>query len=82
MNTHFNHWLDTFIEESEIDTGAVLEAEGASGTNYIPVQCLLDVMKQAPLHEQRAIKATIVKIDFHNGDVMHFFKHLAQAIAI
>ena len=31
--------------------------------------------------EQAQIKDTIVKIDFANGDVLHFFRHLGQAIA-
>jgi hypothetical protein len=36
----------------------------------------------APEHEQAAIKNTIVRIDFANGDVMHYFKHLAGALVI
>lgn len=78
----FNTWLDTFIREKGIDTEQVLEAEGPSGTNCIPVGCIVDLMKQAPRHEQQAIKSTIVKIDFRNGDVIHYFKHLAQAVAM
>jgi len=31
--------------------------------------------------EQKAIKNILVKIDFQNGNIMDFFKHLAQAIA-
>ena len=31
--------------------------------------------------EKKQIKNTLVKIDFHNGDIMHFFTYLAQAIA-
>ena len=49
--------------------------------NFIPVECLLQEIIQAPRHEQDGIKNMLVKIDFHNGDVMHYFKHLAQAIA-
>lgn len=77
----FNKWLDTFVSEKGIDLEQVLEVEGPSGTNWIPVACLLDVMKQAPKHEQAGIKTMIVKIDFRNGDVLHYFKHLAKAIA-
>ena len=78
----FSTWLDTFIREKGIDTEQVLEAEGPSGTNSIPVGCIVDLMKQAPRHEQQAIKSTIVKIDFRNGDVLHYFRHLAQAVAM
>lgn len=79
----FATWLDTFIEEKGIDTEDLLEVDGPSGmTNVIPVAVLLDAMKTAPTHEQTAIKDMIVRIDFANGDVLHYFKHLAQAIAI
>lgn len=82
MSKRFNNWLDTFISEKELNTDTVLEAEGASGTNYIPLEILIDMMKQTSYNEQIAIRDTIVKIDFHNGDVMHYFNHLAGAIAI
>ena len=45
-------------------------------------QVVIEHIKAAPLHEQKAIKTTLVKIDFMNGDIRHFFRHLAQAIAI
>ena len=38
-------------------------------------------MQLAPKHEQAAIKTMLVKIDFVNGDVCRYLKHLAQAIA-
>lgn len=78
----FNEWLDTFISEKEIDTEQILEAEGNSGTNYIPVGVLIEHIKLAPANEKERIKDTIIKIDYKNGDVMHFFKHLAGAIVI
>lgn len=78
----FNKWLDTFIAEKGIDGDHMIEADGASGANYIPVSILVDAIKSAGESEKAAIKNTIVKIDFHNGNVMHFFSHLAKAIAI
>lgn len=81
-NVHFNNWLDTFIEEKELDAEYTIEVEGASGMNYMPLAIVLDAIKSTSSYEQRQIKDTIVKIDFFNGDVMHFFKHLAQALAI
>jgi hypothetical protein len=77
----FSTWIDTFIEEKGIDCEQTLEVEGATGLNIIPVGALVDAMKQAPAHEQRGIKDMIVKIDFRNGDVLDYFRHLAQAIA-
>lgn len=78
----FNTWLETFLSEKGIDRDHVLEVDGPSGFNAIPVDCLVSLMKQAPKHEQQGIKSMIVKIDFRNGDVLDYFKHLARAVAI
>lgn len=78
----FETWLRTFIDEKGIDAEHVLDVTGPSGHNAIPVGCLVEAMLAAPAHEQAAIKTTLVKIDFVNGDVLHFFRHLARAIAL
>ena len=79
----FKTWINTFIDEKELNRDHVFEVEGAEwGINYIPLQCLIDTMEQAPKHEQAQIKNMIVRIDFANGNVMPFFEHLAQAIAL
>ena len=78
----FNQWLDTFLDEKGIDGDQVLLVDGPSGQNSIPIACLVDVIKQAPKTERDAIKTVIVKIDFRNGDVVPYFEHLAQAIAL
>lgn len=75
-------WLNTFLTEKNIDTEATLEVEGQSGLNIIPVGCLVEAIVNAPLHEQKAIKGMLVKIDFLNGNVLDYFRHLAQAIAL
>ena len=79
---NFNKWLDTLIEEKGIDTDTVIEVEGASGTNWIPLVILLDAIKSTSKSERAGIKAMLVKIDFCNGDILDYLKHLAQAIAI
>lgn len=78
----FSKWLDTFLSEKGIDLEQVVLVQGPSGENRIPVGCIADMMKQAPRQERDNIKNTLVKIDFLNGDVLHYFKHLAQAIAL
>lgn len=77
----FSNWLDTFLAEKGIDGEQVLSVSGPSGPNSIPVACLVDLMKQAPRSEQDGIKAMIVRIDYRNGDVLDYFRHLARAVA-
>lgn len=78
----FTAWIDTFAAEKGLDMGRTFTVEGTSGPNYIPLGCIIEAIKAATKREQEQIKATIVKIDFMNGDVCHFFNHLAKALAI
>jgi len=78
----FNQWLDTFIEEKGIDLEQSFETEGPEwGTNVIPYGVIVERIKIAPPAEKAKIKDIIVKIDFKNGDILHFFRHLGKAIA-
>jgi|TARA_R110000764_G_scaffold229620_1_gene320546 hypothetical protein len=75
------NYLNALISEKGLNTEATIEVEGNSGTNFIPLGVVIEHILIANSTEQAQIKNTLVKIDFHNGDVMHFFTHLAQAIA-
>lgn len=78
----FNKWLDPFISEKGYDLETLFEVEGASGTNYIPLGCVVEAIKETSKQEQNAIKTMIVKLDFINADCLKYFRHLAQAIAM
>lgn len=78
----FEKWLDTFIEEKGLDLEHTFEIEGPLGLNMIPLGNVVQAMKITHPDEQKAIKAMVVKIDFANGDVLDYFKHLARAIAL
>jgi len=77
----FNTWLDTLIEEKGIDLENTFEVKGASGTNIIPYAVIVEHIKITSKGEQEDIKKILVSIDFRNGDICHFFRHLGQAIA-
>lgn len=82
MAQNFSKWLDTFLEEKGIQLDQPITVEGKSGPNHMIVQNVVDAIKATNEAERNGIKTMLVKIDFRNGDVMHFIKHLAQAIAI
>ena len=77
----FNSWLDTFIEEKGIDLGQILEVKTDKNTHYFEVGNIIENIKATTPEEQEEIKNMIIKIDFYNGDVVDYFKHLAQALA-
>ncbi len=75
-------WLDTFLAEKGTDLNQTIEVIGEMGMNFMPLQVIVDAIKTASSAEQAQIKSTLIQIDFANGDIVHFFKHLAKAIAI
>ncbi len=78
----FAKWIDTFVAEKGIDLDERFNVVGASGVNSMDYRLIINLAKDAPAHEQAAIKHKIVAIDFRNGDVKHFLRHLGAAIAI
>lgn len=81
VESAFNNWLDTFIEEKGIDLKQVIEIKTETNIHYFEVGNIIDNIKSTTSEEQAEIKDMIVKIDFYNGDVVDYFRHLAQALA-
>lgn len=81
VESAFNKWIDTFIEEKGIDLEQVIEIKTENNTHYFEVGNIIANIKATTPEEQAGIKDMIVKIDFHNGDVVDYFRHLAQALA-
>ena len=76
-----NYLNNLISEKANISMSTPIEAEGASGTNFMNVGVIVEHILIAPKSEQAAIKNVLVKIDFNNGDILDFFKHLAKALA-
>ena len=77
-----NYLNNLISEKANLSMDTPIELEGASGTNFMSVGVIVEHILIAPKSEQEAIKNILVKIDFNNGDILHFFNHLAKAIAI
>jgi hypothetical protein len=83
MKSAFNRWLQTFLDEKGIDLEQGFTVSGPSGANHMQYAHVVNaIMDRAPPQEQRAIKDVLVRIDFRNGDVRAYLRHLAQAIAL
>lgn len=76
----FNKWLDTFITEKGIGLEDTFSLDGDNSFHIFEVGNIIENIKIAPPEEQAQIKDMLVKIDFHNGSVIDYFKHLAQAL--
>lgn len=74
--TAFQQWFVTFLEEKQID----MSESVACSNGQLQVGDVCSVIMTCPENEQKAIKEMIVKIDFKNGDVVDYLKHLAKAL--
>ena len=79
----FREWFDTFIEEKGLDqVYQAWDLQSPNGTwNHIDSEVVIEWIQNLEDPKiQYDIKDKIVKIDFLNGDVMHFFKYIAQGL--
>jgi hypothetical protein len=76
----FNKWLDTFVAEKGIDLEATFQFDNDNGFNIMPYGVVVEAIKTTTGIERAAIKTMIVKIDFANGDVLDFFRHLGRGL--
>ena len=77
----FKEWLNTFIEEKEIDLDLPFEITKNGNLNIMSYKTIYEHILITTVEEKKKIKDMIVKIDFLNGDVLNFFRHLGNAIA-
>lgn len=77
----FSNWLDTFVAEKGIDLEATFQFDNHNGFNIMPYGVVVEAIKTTTGSERANIKNTIVKIDFANGDVLHFFRFLGRGLA-
>lgn len=82
----FDKWLETFLREKELE-GLIektnFEIEGKEwGLNIIPCEVVLEHIRIAPPDVQAKIKNELVRIDFKNGNVMDYFRWLANGLAM
>jgi len=70
-------YIKNFFEEKEIPYKE-WEIEHNGNIHLINNETIIDIIKNVSTKEQNGISDVLRKIDFHNGDVNHFLKHLAE----
>lgn len=81
MNNKFNKWLDTFLAEKDINLEATFEFNNDNGWNLMDYATVVEYVKNTTKENQTKVKNTLVKIDFMNGDVLHFLRYLGKGVA-
>lgn len=79
-NTETEKYLKTFFEEKELPS-ASWDIVALDGTcHMIDTEVVIEHIWTCNDREMTEVANVIRKIDFANGDVNHFLKHLAHAI--
>tara|TARA_R100000734_G_C3217178_1_gene30088 strand:+ start:143 stop:403 length:261 start_codon:yes stop_codon:yes gene_type:complete len=78
---NFKKWLDTFIEEKNLPMEDVFTIKKNGTINIMSYKTIYEHILITSKKEQEQIKKIIIKIDFFNGNVLDFFKHLGKAIS-
>lgn len=68
-----------YLENLITEKGKALDEDILAGHIGLDYAMLIDFIEQAPQHH-KTIRDTLVKIDFQNGDVFHYLKHLAEGM--
>lgn len=75
----FNDWLDTFVEEKEIDLNEMHTHTDMSGAIHLfETNDVINLIKATSDEEKAIIKNKIISIDFNNGDIVDFLKFLFE----
>ncbi len=69
-------YLKNLIEEKGVDLDTGINLDGHFGLTY---EMLIDFIMTMPQYHKE-IRTTLVKIDFLNGDVFHYLRHLAEGM--
>lgn len=78
----FSKWLDTLIEEKGFDLeDIVFDGDNKKGVyNLMPLGVVVEFLKNCDTVTQSKAKKQLIWIDFKNGDMMHYFKFVAEFI--
>lgn len=76
-------YIETLIEEKDIDTRMIFEVAGPDGTvNLMSYENIMVALRITTPREREAVANMLRRIDFANGDITDYLRHLAQALAL
>ena len=70
-------YIKDFFSEKQIPNEQFAIIQNRS-THLIDSEFVINLIKKSPTTEQKNISNILRKIDFQNGNINHFLKHLAE----
>jgi hypothetical protein len=71
-------YIKDFFNEKEIPY-ELFEIKHNNMMHFMDTENVIDLIRNAPPHEKREIQKILIRIDFRNGNVNDFLKHLATS---
>lgn len=75
-----NSFFRTMADEKGLLNQPIEVTDETGMTHYMTVENVIEAIEQAPKHEQDQILDIFSRIDFMNGNLMHFINHLAEGL--
>ena len=79
--TAFSKWFETFLEEKDLPFESFTVTADNGVEHIMDTDVVIEAIKGCSAEEQRGIKDIIVRLDFANAPINHFFKHLGEGLA-
>jgi hypothetical protein len=76
----FDEWFEIFLEEKNLPYIQWEIADKNGEINFIDSEVVIETIKGCYVPEKMKIKDMLIKIDFANGNVNDYFKHLATGL--
>ena len=76
----FEKWLDTFIDEKELDRNYVFEIKYEDTTHLMKFKALTESIIALPEKHRKKIKNKLIAINIRNGNFMDFLNYVAEAL--
>jgi len=73
-------YLYKLLEEKGIELEETFDIEANGNLNIFQYGVIVEAILSTSIKEQQSIRNMLIRIDFKNGDIKHYLRHLAQAL--
>lgn len=77
-NMKFKDWLNTFIDESDLERDHVFEIEHEGSVHSMKFDVVVNSIIALPTEHQKKIKDKLIAINSENSDLMHYLYWVAE----
>ena len=73
-------YITTLLTEKGISLEHIFEikSDGVFGNHYVPLGVLMEFIESLDHRLQSQIRCKLIRIDFNNGNVLHFLEYLIK----